>query len=222
MYPRSLMSSALQQLVDRWYAEQRPAPLQEPIATMARPLAMRAAATSGAVDGEVEDIAQHAVERFVKQLHRRDKRVDHADALLWRIAENKAKDGHRRRKRRDEGTERLLHDPTAFEDGPSSPERLYFEEENRKRLAETVKAALAKAPESYRRVIEDHFLNEIPIEDIAERYYAEIAEDVDASDGPAVAAARKKARNRADQHLTRGKRWLKQRLADLMTEDGFR
>lgn len=216
------MSSSLQQLVDRWYAEARPAPLQGEIAEHARPLAVRAAASSGAKDAEVEDVAQHAIERFVRQLHRPDKRIDHADALLWRIAENKAKDGHRRRKRREEGQERLLRDPTAFDEPPASPERLYFEEESRRRVAELLRATLAKAPASYRSVIEQHFLEGVPIEDIAEAYLAELETDLDRSDAKALEAARKKARNRADQHLSRGKKWLRARLAEAIAEEGLR
>jgi RNA polymerase sigma factor (sigma-70 family) len=171
-------------------------------------------------DADVEDVAQHVGHQLAAALKRSGPRMDRPEALIWRIAENKARDIHRKRARHGQGQERLKHDPTAIDEHVASPEELYLDRESASRLQGIVRDALSAAPETYKRVIELHFIEGLTIEEIAARYYEESREEVDTEDPVALQAAHKRARNRVDQHLTRGKRWLAQRLADALAKEG--
>jgi len=100
-----------------------------------------------------------------------------------------------------------------------SPEALFLDHEKQAELRRLVRDALGRAPENYRRVIERHYLDGVPIDEIAAEYYEGISSDVDGSDSAAVESAQKRARNRVDQHLTRAKQWLRQQLADALTRE---
>lgn len=213
------MPGQLKGLLDRWY-EERSEPVLGEILRVARPLAARAAAATGVQGADVDDVAQHATSQLAASLKRGGPRVDRPEALIWRMAENKARDIHRKRSRQGDGLERIKHDPTAFERRVVSPEELYLDRENASRLEEIVRDALSVAPQTYKRVIELHFIEGLAIEEIAARYYDETRDEVDTGDPVAVQQAQKRARNRVDQHLTRGKRWLAQRLADALAKEG--
>lgn len=213
------MPAQLEELLGRWY-EERSEPSLERVLDVARSVAARAAIATGMHDADVDDVAQHAANQLAVAVKRSGPRVHRPEALIWRVAENKARDVHRRRARQGQGQERLRHDPTAPVEHVASPEELYLDRENASRLREIVRDALSVAPETYKRVIELHFIEGLPIEEIAARYYEESLGEVDTADPVAVQAAHKRARNRVDQHLTRGKRWLAQRLADALAKEG--
>jgi DNA-directed RNA polymerase specialized sigma24 family protein len=207
------MATELKTLVDRWYAEGRPLHLLDEIVELARPIAKNAARSSGLGEADSDDVAQHAIDKLAEQSKRPDVRIDRPDALVWRIAENKARDLHRRRKRRSEGDERLKRDPTVTGGHVASPEELHLDRENANQVQAIVRDALRVAPDNYKRVLELHFIEGVAIEAIAARYYEEMRGEVDTKDPVAVRQAQKRARDRVDQHLTRGKRWLAQRVA---------
>ncbi len=213
------MPDQLNELLDRWY-EERSEPLLDDILRAARSVAERAAIATGVRDADVDDVAQHAANQLAAALKRSGVRVTRADALVWRVAENKARDIHRHHSRRGAVQDRLQHDPTVLGKAVESPEELYLDRENTDRRHAIVRDALTTAPETYRRVIDLHFFEGLAIEEIAARYYDETRGEIDTADPVAVQAAQKRARNRVDQHLTRGKRWLAQRLADALAKEG--
>jgi len=62
------MASPLQELIDQWYESGRQQGVGEPITSAARQLAERAARSTGAQERDLDDIAQHAVEKLSEQL----------------------------------------------------------------------------------------------------------------------------------------------------------
>lgn len=211
------MGTPLEPLVEHWYEERSEAHLAK-VLHEARRVAERAAIATGMRDADVDDVAQHAAQKLAASLHAPG-RVDRPGALVWRIAENKARDVHRQRARQGERRARLERDPTVTEAQATSPEEMYLHEENAGRLQDIVRDAVSAAPASYKRVIDLHFMQGVTIEEIAERYYAASIGEVDTGDVAAVHLAKRRARNLVDQHLTRGKRWIAQRIADALAEE---
>lgn len=166
---------------------------------------------------EQNDLAQHVSDRFVRRLKERRLAPDRAEALVWRMAENRARDYFRAAQRGRDAMDRFA-DELATQGSDPDPETLWLKRERKVWAERIVREVLASAPDNYRRAIERHWLNEESVEEMAEEYFRELVgeREVDAAE---QAALRKRARNRVDQHLKRGRDWLRTRLSERLNED---
>lgn len=196
-----------------------PAELRNQIAGAAREIALRSARSFRLSTAEQEDIAQQISDRFVQRLLDGPQPVERAEALVWRMAENRARDVFRATTRRRNAFDRFATETASLPPAPD-PETLWLDRERAQRAAHIVREALTQAPENYRVAIQRHWLEGEPVESLAEEYYRELR--ASAGQAPADdAVLRKKARNRVDQHLKRGRDWLRKRLAEhLQQKDG--
>lgn len=217
------MGLTLEELVQSWYEGTEDAEeLTRRIVLLARPIAEQAARGLNLREADVEDVAQHACDKLVARLASSGEPVTSPKALVWRIAQNKARDLHRRRKTQNEGREKLKQEPSYLSARSADPETVWLEREKQERRRALLRAALEQAPENYRRVVVLHYLEELSVEAIADRYYQEAVEagSVPEGDPAAVTKARRRARNRVDQQLKRGRDWLKKRIALALEKEG--
>ena len=195
--------------------------LASDIVQASSPIATRAARALNLDTHDAEEVAEFASTKLVQMLERGERPRGSAEALVWRMAENRSRDLHRARRRRADGKERLAQELEAASATSSDPETLWLSRERQAWAQTVVREALEEAPKTYRVAIRRHYLEGIPIEALADEHYAEMlaAGDVDEQDPTSVRSAEKKARNRADQHLKRGRDWLRRRLAKCLDED---
>ena len=206
---------ALQDLVDQWCRGERSDGVRERIGGLCRELARRAAKGAGLDDADAHDVAQKTALAFDRAYLERSVPLERAEAMAIRIALNAARDVHRRRARAESKRQRLEQEAEVAPARDLGAEERLLAAETQVALQEQLRAALADAPETYRRVIQLHFFEEQPIEEIANTYLAEMRAAGEVTPGQEEVAA-KRARNRADQHLSRAKRWLKRRLLATM------
>lgn len=198
-------------LIERAMARPSDTQLLEPISLAAAQIALRAARGQGLSSEDSEDVAQASAMKLLTMIGRGESPVQ-AEALVWRIAENKAKDAHRRRQSKQRGVDRLTNEVYAQSQSAEDAESLWLKREARDHAKKVVRKALTLAPENYRVALEHH-LDGLPVEMLAETFYATmVAEGAVARSDESVSRAKKKARNRADQHLKRGKDWLRAHL----------
>lgn len=193
-----------------------PAIVEETVA-----IATRAGRAKKLSTHDAEDVAQNTAHRFVVLLESGE-RPEAPDAFVWRMATNAAVDIHRARKRRSEGRERLMQSVDVLHASTQDAEADWLALERQTAAQRHVRAALARAPENYRVALEHH-LDGMPVEILADSYYAAMVADgdVDTEVPAGVQRAKKRARNRADQHLKRGKAWLQAELQALIQEDAL-
>lgn len=205
--------SALGRRRDRTAAE-------EAIVKAARPIAIRVARSRGMSEADADDIAQEACSKLLQSLADRGMPIGSAEAYLWRIAENVTTDARRSRGRQRAKNDAFqLHVETTGGHSEDA-EALWLRREGRASLVEHLEAGLEAAPTNYRNAIQRR-LDGDTIEEIAADYYREMVEtgQVDESDTTSASSARRKARNRADQHMKRGIAWLQKWLVEKMSED---
>ncbi|NOY92982.1 MAG: sigma-70 family RNA polymerase sigma factor [Deltaproteobacteria bacterium] len=191
------------------------------IVAAASPIAVRAARALNLRQHDVEDVAQHASAKLVEMLERGERPRGNVEALVWRMAENRSRDIHRARKRRTDGKQRLTQELRTANQSSPNPEAIWLTRERQAWAQTIVRDALEEAPKLYRIAIRRHYLEGVPVEELANGYYATLvaAGEVNEADPASAQAAARKARNRADQHLKRGRDWLRRRLAEHLDKD---
>lgn len=185
-------------------------------------IAVRAAAAREVFDHDAEDVVQRTCRQLVRHLQKGTPFRGAAAGWVWRVAENGALDVHRARKRRTKGKQRLRA-VTLADELTDSAELQWLAEEGQQKAKWVVRRALEKMPANYRLAVEHVDIAEEPRELLEERYFRDkvAAERVDEGNAAAVAAARRRARNLVDQHLKRGRDWLRKRLARELGEEGL-
>ena len=101
----------LDDLIQGWIAATAVAERERRVAAIvgaATVVAVRAARMNGISDEDAEDVAQHTCAKLVQHLSNGGRFTTSASAFVWRVAENRARDLHRSRKRTSEGNARLL------------------------------------------------------------------------------------------------------------------
>ena len=215
----------LDDLIQGWIAATAVAERERRVAAIvgaAAVVAVRAARMNGISDEDAEDVAQHTCAKLVQHLSNGGRFTTSASAFVWRVAENRARDLHRSRKRTSEGNARLLAEVEVEQASAADPRARWADAERQRFVVGIVRDALLVAPENYRTVIQRHYIDGEPIEDLAETYYRRKVDagEVDVTDPRAVGIARKKARDLVDQHLKRGRDWLQKRILAAMEGEG--
>lgn len=231
-----MMADELDQLVEQWRtatAAARPL-LERQMFDIARPLAVRAAKAQDLSKEDAADVAQLSCEKLLIYLRKGGEIVTRARGFVWRVASNAAIDLHRKRQRHDKGQKRLareLGDGTKMmsSSGQQSPaqssatngESLWSGRERQQQLRTLVAELLSQAPDTYRRALQHIDMEEQPRELLVQEYYQQrvAAGEVDESDEAAVSHARRQERNRVDQHVKRGRDWLRRKLPKLPDEE---
>ena len=177
-------------------------------------LAEKAALFVGVPPDGAPDVAQDVSKRLVQLLREDDPIRGSTESLVWVMAENRGRDWHRSQKRQREGRERLAQND--IEEVPESPESIWLDRERRRLVGSHVRALLESAPANYAKALRLHYFDDLPIESIVDRY---VLEDIDAGvvdvrNAEEVSRARERARQRVDAHLSRGRKWLRERLAE--------
>lgn len=164
-----------------------------------------------------KDIAQHVSDRFVRLVRETRKPPDRPEALVWRMTENRVRDHFRKVQRDRDALDRFAQEPASQTPDPD-PELLWLQRERQERAERLVREVLATAPENYRQAIERHWLNGEPIESLVDDHFRELSANrvLDADEHVVL---RRKARNRVDQHLKRGRDWLRKRLSERLREE---
>jgi DNA-directed RNA polymerase specialized sigma24 family protein len=206
---------ALSTLVQQWRlaisdADRRSAETR--VAEVATELAKAGARSVGLPLEASLDVAQKVSERFLRRLHGGGPPPEAADQYVWRMAENAGRDWHRAERRRAANEERLAREQVIS--APASPEEFWLDSEQREATARRVRELLDAAPENYRRVLTRFFLEECSIETIVDEY---LQEEIATHEGEATALERSdlrhRVRQRIDAYLSRGKKWIRTRLA---------
>lgn len=218
------MAAGLEELMQQWSALGRGSDRTDTegaILKSARPIAVRVARSRGMSEADADDIAQETCSRLLRSLADRGAPTGSAEAYLWRIAENATTDAQRSRGRHRAKTDAFQRHIDTTGRHSEDAEAQWLKREERALLVEHLKAGLEAAPENYRNAIQRRLDGETA-EEIAADYYREMvaAGEVDESDGVSASSARRKARNRADQHMKRGIAWLQKWLVEKMSEDG--
>ncbi|MCB9609774.1 MAG: sigma-70 family RNA polymerase sigma factor [Polyangiaceae bacterium] len=211
----------LDALVERYFGETTDVQaLSLETAALVHPIAYRAACGMNLDGPDAEEVAQEVATKFVKRLESGERPRGNPEALLWRMAENRSRDVHRARKRQTQGKQRLGLELTATADVAPDAETVWLTRERQVRVEEIVREVLKEAPASYQNAIRSHYLEGVPVEELANANYAElvVAGEVDERDPASVREAERRARNRADQHLKRGRDWLRMRLHEQLRE----
>ncbi len=180
-------------------------------------IAERAARSMSLDDASAHDVAQKVSAKLVEILVRRES-VTNPDSYVWSMASNAARDLHRKTTRDRAGKDKLLAHDQVLGEPPMDPEAYWMEKERQAEMGAMLRAALHEAPDNYRRALEEHHLKGRPVEELADENYLALVDagEVDENDDNSVAKARKKARNRADQHIKRGRDWLRKYLSEHM------
>jgi RNA polymerase sigma factor (sigma-70 family) len=216
------VATTLEDLLSVWLAAPSPAEaerLERAILDAAWQTALRAAQACRLERGDAEDIAQEAGRKFLREVRRQREALHKPQRLMWTIAHNLALDLLRKRKRDRTITERYERELAAGAVSENA-ESIWLARERQLRVQKIVATALAEAPPNYRRALRRRYLDGVTNEELAEEYYLEVvaAGGADPTDAQAVEVARRHARYRADTHLSRGLKWLRERLADLIAE----
>lgn len=214
------METRLDSLIRSWSGIETGVPaggLLDEIARETTALALRCARGFRLSANEHKDIAQHVSDRFVRRLRETRKAPDRAEALVWRMTENRARDHFRALQRHRDAMDRFAEELAAQSPDPD-PELLWLKRERQEWAERVVREALATAPENYRQAIERHCLNGEPVESLVDDQFRELSTDR-ALDPDEHAVLRRRARNRVDQHLKRGRDWLRKRLSERLSEE---
>lgn len=147
--------------------------------------------------------------------------IPNAGGWVWKTSFNRTNDLHRANKRTEKRNKRFLAE-SAPDLGRPDPVAFWATAESQLFVKGQVRDALAQAPDNYRRALQRHYFDGEAVEDIAEAYYLDMVSSgaVELADPTKVALARKQARNRIDQHLKRGRDWLKKHIAGANGEEG--
>lgn len=211
----------LNELMEAWRAatpETRSTHLLGEIAEAAERVARDGAKRYRLPDADVDDVAQEVSARFVSDLRPGGSIPERPEAFVWRMAENRATDLWRAVARGRGAVERLTGEASSLP--PSEdPERLWIGLEDQDWARRTVRELLEQAPENYKVTLRRHYLDEVPIDDLAEETYRRLLSEQGELSEVDAFLLRKKARNLVDQHLKRGKDWLRKRIAERMAED---
>jgi RNA polymerase sigma factor (sigma-70 family) len=205
-------NTELASLVGQWFRGIPVDPLLErAIVAAIGVVASRAARARNVPAADVDDVVQETCAKFFEVVRRMPGPPENPEGLVWRMAQNLALDLHRRHQRGAQRDERFRGEAGTAAEEAVGAESQWLSEERQRWLTEEVRAGLERAPESYRSALRRHYLEGVPIEQIAEGKYREMvaAGTVDERDPAAVHAARRKARNLIDQHLRRGRDWLR-------------
>jgi DNA-directed RNA polymerase specialized sigma24 family protein len=194
--------------------------LERKITAAAHRIAFRAAKSTKLSDSNAEEVAQDACEKLARFLDGGGRFESNADGWVWRTASNGARDIQRGETQQRIGFAGAHREALAAPHHTASPESLWLEEERQRHVRAVIGPLVEKAPTNYREVLRRHFFEDVPIEDLASERFRAMADagEFDQSDPEAVASARRKARNIVDQHLKRGRDWLRKRLAKLGEE----
>lgn len=182
----------------------------------ARSLALRAARALNLSDEDAEDVAQDACVKLADKLQGGDV-LERPGAWVWSITQNRARDLHRKRGTRTRTADALKHDAAVGGERKADAESAWMSREDRDEAKALVAEVLDAAIDSHRRALRA-YLDHESIESLAESYASEALEAHaaagEALDEDGEKALRKRARNRADQHLKRGRDWAKKYIAE--------
>lgn len=211
----------LKELVEAWRAargEARGTSLLGEVASATTRIARDSAKRYRLPDGDVDDVAQEVSARFVADLRDAGLIPERPEALVWRMSENRAKDLWRAARRGRNAIDRFTAEAT-IQPAVQDPEGLWLDRERQIWSQRTVRELLKQAPENYQTVLRRHYLEGVSIETMAEEEFqsqlrlgAGEPSEVDAL------SLRRKARNRIDQHLKRGRDWLRKRLDERLEQ----
>ena len=188
----------------------RPA-LEARLAELMRPIAFRAARSYRLEDADADDVAQRACQKILAFLQNGQRIETNADAFVWRTAENLARDLLRSRKRAKARADKTESDTVALAE-PETPETRWLELEEREAIRERVRTVIDGSP--YEDVLRPHYIEEVSVEELADKRFRELVAqgNIDESDPVAAALEKRRARNLIDQRLKRGRIWLRKRL----------
>lgn len=203
------MGRELNELVEAWYGEIDSPSLTRAVLEAARQLAVRAASGARMSDADADEVAQHCCDKLLPYLQR--ERVEKAEAWVWTVALNRVRDIQRREQRTAKRDASLRGEPSYLSARSADPEEFWIAHEEVAWRRERLKEALDAAPERYRTIVTRVYLEDVAVETIADEYYQEAAAEPGfaSSDAALVEVTRKRARNRADQHVKRSIAWLR-------------
>jgi RNA polymerase sigma factor (sigma-70 family) len=212
---------AVTDLVGAWATAPLPdrPQLLDKIVMAARSVAAQAAKQLRLQPQDSADVEQHATVELVKHLELGKPFRRTAEAFIWTVAERRALDLKRKRKREAKRDE-LVRGENELAPTPRTPLEFLLDEQTNERVKAIVAEVLEKAPDNYRRVVRRRFFDGLLIEEIAEEYYADrvAAGEVDVSNPHDVSAKRDLARGLVDRHWYLAKAWLKKQLEKRLEE----